>query len=324
MPDVYVGEGLSRLGLRTMVHETTSRASARRMLDETLAAGKAAICIVDIASLPWYGLPAQFVGGGPHVVAIVGRDGDRYWVDDRASHPIAVDADTLASARAAYRQAKSRLVAIEGLDVESDARGSMSRAVADTALRYVEPAVPKSFWVNCGWSGLEKWRGLLTDFKDKKGWPTVFAEGPRAYAGLQRAYESIECQLAPGAGRTLYAEFLDEASTALNRPRLREAAAAYRRASAAWTGITSLIANVSDKSVRESCAIADRRLALGDDGVEGAASRESSTELWERRRSLAGECRLSKADALAIYVAMATLVGQIIEAERNAVAAMQV
>lgn len=55
----------------------------------------------------------------------------------------------------------------------------MTRAIADTALRYVEPADPKSFWVNCGWSGFEKWRAMLTDRKDKKAWPTMFAEGPR-------------------------------------------------------------------------------------------------------------------------------------------------
>jgi Butirosin biosynthesis protein H, N-terminal len=108
MPDAYVGEGISRLGLRTMVHETTSRVSARRMLDQTLAAGKVAICIVDIASLPWYGLPPEFIGGGPHVVTVAGRDADRYWIDDRSSRPIGVDADTLAAARAAYRQAKNR------------------------------------------------------------------------------------------------------------------------------------------------------------------------------------------------------------------------
>ena len=53
------------------------------MLDQTLAAGKVAICIVDIASLPWYGLPAEFIGGGPHVVTVAGRYGDRYWIDDR-------------------------------------------------------------------------------------------------------------------------------------------------------------------------------------------------------------------------------------------------
>ena len=323
MPDVYIGEGLSRLGLRTMVHETTSRASARRMLDETLAAGKPAICVVDIASLPWYGLPPEFAGGGPHVVAVAGRDGDRYWIDDRASHPIAVDADTLSTARAAYRQAKNRLIAIEGIDPDADPRRSIARAITDTALRYVEPAVPRLFWVNCGWSGLAKWKAMLTDRKDKKAWPAVFAEGPRAYAGLQRAYESIECQLAPGAGRTLYADFLDEAAVTLDRPRLSEAAEAYRRASSSWSAISTLIAKVPDQAVREACEISDRRLALDEADSEGGAALETSAGLWSRRKALADECRLSKEEALGIYAEIAARVGAILDAERAAVAHLQ-
>ena len=321
MPDVYIGEGISRLGLRTLVHETTSKAAARRALDEALAAGTSPLCVVDVASLPWYGLPPEFIGGGPHVVAVAGRDGERYWIDDRASRPMAIDADTLAAARAAYRQAKNRLVVIDASKPAGDLRQPTSRAIADTVLRYTEPAVPKSFWVNCGWSGLEKWRAMLTDRKDKKAWPAVFAEGARAYAGLQRAYESIECQLAPGAGRTLYAEFLDEAATTLDRPGLSEAAAAFRQASGAWAAIANLIAAVPDKALREACSISDRRLALSDDGL---ATREASRDLWSRRKDLASECRLSKDDALAIYADMAVLVGAIIEAERSAVAAMQV
>jgi hypothetical protein len=323
MPDVYIGEGLKRLGLRTSTYETTSKAVARRTLDETLAAGKAAICVVDIASLPWYGLPPEFAGGGPHVVTVAGRDGDRYWIDDRASRPIAVDADTLASARAAYRQAKNRLVTIDGPDPATDGRKAMSAAIADTALRYVEPAVPKSFWVNCGWSGLEKWRSMLTDRKDRKAWPAVFADGARACAGLQRAYESIECQLAPGAGRTMYGEFLDDAAVTLKRPGLSRAADAFRRAAGSWTAIASLIASAPDKAVRAACAMTDRRLAMGDEDGDGGASRETAADVWARRKALAAECRLSKDDALSIYAEMAELVARIIAAEREAVSALQ-
>ena len=321
MPDVYVAAGLSRLGVRTTVHETTSKAVAQKALDEALAAGKAPLCVVDVASLPWYTLPPGFVGGGPHVVAIAGRDGDRYWIDDRASRPLALDGGTLASARAAYRQARNRLIVIEGLEPSASPKEAMSRAIADTALRYVEPAVPKSFWANCGWSGLEKWRAMLTDPKDKKGWPTVFGDGPRAYAGLQRAYECIECQLAPGAGRGLYADFLDQAASVLDRPRLSHAARSFRQAGEAWTEIATVIAKSQDKALREACSIDDRRLALEDSSADSPDA--GSAELSARRRALGGECRLTKADACAIYAQIATLVANVIDAERAAVAAME-
>ena len=317
MSDVYIQEGLARFNLRTSQHETTSRAAARKALDAALSEGKAALCVVDIASLPWYGLPKEFIGGGPHVVAVAGRDGSAYWIDDRRAHPLRVDAEVLADARAAYRKARNRLTTIDGA-APGDVRRSMSDAIADTALRYTRPAVPSSFWSNCGFSGLSKWRRMLVDTRDKKGWPTVFSEGPLAYAGLQRAYESIECQVAPGAGRELYAQFLEEASKVLERPALSAAAAAYRDAASAWSKLAGLIADAPDKTVRDGCALADRRLELAD-----SAGGSDSVDLWERRTQLGGECRLSNTSALAIYTQMAGLLDEIIAAEQTAVKKMQ-
>ena len=73
MPDAYIEEGLERLGVRIAQHETTSKVAAKKALDLALSNGKAAICVVDIASLPWHGLPKEFVGAGPHVVTVAYR-----------------------------------------------------------------------------------------------------------------------------------------------------------------------------------------------------------------------------------------------------------
>ena len=113
MPDVYIAEGVSRIGRTVTVSETTSPVVARKALDAALAAGMAALCVTDAASLPWTGLPAAFVGGGPHVVAVAGRDGDDFWIDDRAAHPRRLSGARLAQARAAYRHAKNRLVTFD-------------------------------------------------------------------------------------------------------------------------------------------------------------------------------------------------------------------
>jgi hypothetical protein len=318
MPDIYIGEGLKRLGLQTTVHETTSTASAQKALDRVLEAGDAAICVVDVASLPWYGLPSEFIGAGPHVVSVIGHDNGSYWIDDRSSRPRLASAEVLARARAAYRQARNRLITLKSTG-GVDLRRAASDAIADTARRYEEPAVPKSFWVNCGWRGLAKWQAMLVDRKNKSGWPNLFADGPKAYAGLQRAYESIACQQAPGAGRDFYATFLDEAATMLGRPALKRAAAEYRRAGAAWDAIAGLIAGLPDKAIRDACSIADRRLALGDAAGQQA---KDSADLWARRLKLGADCRLSSSDALDVYERMSALVGDIIVAERAAVAAM--
>ncbi|HEV8130592.1 MAG TPA: DUF4872 domain-containing protein [Acidobacteriota bacterium] len=318
MPDAYVAAGLSRLGLRLKQRETTSPKSARKALDEALSAGKAAICVADIASLPWYGLPKEFAGAGPHLIAVVGRDGDDVWIDDRSPRPIRLQIDQLDKARARYRQGKNRLITLEGPQPKYDAKQAIRDAVAGTARSYVEPAVPKSFWVNCGFSGIDKWRQMLTDRKDKKGWPTVFADAARAYAGLHRAYDCIEHQFtAPAGGRAFYADFLEEAARALDQPILKQAATAYREAGALWARIASLIAECGDAAVRQACEIADRRLELGDAHGEGLT--KEASELWQKRHNLAGECKLTKDAALSLYAKVADVVGQISDAERAAV-----
>jgi hypothetical protein len=210
---------------------------------------------------------------------------------------------------------------VTGADPRLDSRRSIAAAIAATAKRYTEPAVPKSFWSNCGFSGLAKWRQMLTDRKDKKSWPMLFTEGARANAGLQRAYESIECHAAPGAGRAFYAEFLESAASILARPALASAASAYRTAAAEWSSLAGLIASAPDQALRASCVAADRRLELGD-GTDAVAHR-ASVERWARRIELAQECRLSKDDALGLYDEMAVVLDRIIEAERTAVEAMR-
>jgi hypothetical protein len=317
MPDVYVAEGLSRLGVRQAVSETTSAKAARTALDKALEAGKAALCVADIASLPWYGLPQEYIGGGPHLIAVVGRDASDAWVDDRPPRPIRLPLPALDKARAAYRKAKNRLVTIDGAEAKHDAKRALGAALADTARSYVEPAVPASFRVNCGFSGIDKWRLLLTDTKDKKGWPMLFPEGPLAYAGLQRAYQCLEHEsTAPNAGRPFYADFLAEAAQALGAPRLDEAALAYREAGVLWASLSVLVAECDDSAVRQACAIADRRFELSDAAEAGAAG--ESAELWRKRNALGAECRLSRAAALALYARMAEVLREIGDAERAA------
>ena len=323
MPDVYAEQGLSRLGVKIAKHETSGRATAQRILDDALAAKQAPLCVVDAASLPYLGLPREFVGGAPHVVAVVGRDGDTYWVDDRQPSPIGVSTHVLAAARAAYRHAKNRLVIVQRPDkkpTKQEAMKSVADALRDTARRYVDPAVPKSFAGNCGFAGLEKWRTALTDAKDKRGWPTLFKDGPRAYAALHRAYEDIECGVSAG-GRAFYAEFLDDLSDVPGHSRLREAAAAYRESADAWARIGSLIANCPDRAVRDACTIADRRVELADES--GPATSSEGATLWQKRQKLGEECRLDATTARALYEEIAALVGSIIDSERRAAARLE-
>jgi len=320
MNDLFIADGLPRLGVNVITHETTSPGAARKALDAALASGKATLCVTDMASLPWYGLPAEFCGGMPHVVAVAGRDNDDVWIDDRSTRPMRLSLADLANARARCKTAKHRLITIDGPASPHDQKRAMREAIVTTARRYTEPPVPKSFWSNCGFAGLDKWQRLLTDARDKKGWPAVFGEGARAYAGLQRAYEWISGPSGPHGGRGVYADFLNEAARSLEDTALERAAAEYRTADALWTAIATRIATCGDGAIRQACEIADRRFALVDTGEAGVSA--TSRALWQQRDTLAPECGLSKGAAREIYADIAGLVAKIAAAERQAVAHM--
>ena len=63
---------------------------------------------------------------------------------------------------------------------------------------------------------IRKWARLMTDVKNKKGWPTVFSGGRGLYGTLRTVYEGIEHIGTGGGGlRGMYADFLDEAASFL-------------------------------------------------------------------------------------------------------------
>jgi hypothetical protein len=301
MPDAYIAQGLSRIGGKIKTHETASPGPARKTLDALLAEPRPALCLTGLRS-----------------VGVVGRDGSDYWIDDRSPKPARMSAEALAKARAGYRPAKHRLWAIDGADPRYKPEVALRQAIADTAKSYTEPPVPKSFWANCGFAGLEKWQRLLTDRKDKKGWPTLFDEGARAFGGLTRTYEWTACLIAPDAGRGFYAAFLDEAAKILKAKSLAAAAGHFREAASEWGQLGECIAKVDDPAVRRACAAAQDTLELADaDGLCGASE---SPMAGPKPNPEAANCRLTKDQALAIYADIAARLGRILAAERAGVA----
>jgi len=304
MPDAYIAQGLARVGVATTRKETTSPAAARKALEAILDAGKPALCAV-----------------GLRTVAVVGRNGDDWWIDGRAPGPTRLSSPTLARLRGGYRPAKNRLTTVDGAAESADPIGTLRLAIADTAKSYTEPPLPRSFWVNCGFAGLKKWQRMLTDSKDKKAWPALFDEGPRAFAGLKRTYEWVACLVAPGAGRPLYAEFLEEAARILSEPSLRTAAAAYRDAGELWSAFADFIATVDDPAVRHACDEAEREVESMDAEGDCRAVADPIEQI-EAQRAAGAACRLTKAAARSIYAELAVRLLAIEDAERAGAKAM--
>ena len=268
-PDRWARETAERLGLHAELHETGGAKGAAAALDAQLEKGLPAIAWIDAATLGHRHEPEWRSGyGGPPLI-VYERDGDRYAIDDRSAERITVSADRLRAARARVGSYKHRLITIDPELVDLDA--GRLRAAVDAGLRLqIEHLREKSDSFSLpAW---RKWARMTTDTRNKKGWPTVFADGH----GVGSLRASIYTDAAHGAHlRGLYADFLDEAAALLERDALRDCAAAWRQAASRWDTIVDI-----------ALPPGDELRALIDGGVGSAAAR---WELQRRRDEAVGE-----------------------------------
>ena len=259
-PDRWARGTAERLGLHAELHETGGAKGAAAALDAQLEKGLPAIAWIDTYTLGHRNEPEWRDGYGGDPLIVYERTGDSYAIDDRSDKRITVSAERLAAARARVGSYKHRLITIDPERIELV---DLRPAVEEGLRLQVEHLGSKSDSFSLpAW---RKWARMTTDTRNKKGWPTVFADGH----GVGSLRASIYANAAHGAHlRGLYADFLDEAAELLGR---ELGASAWRAAAETWE------------------AIVDRALGPGDELRElidaGAAGR------WDvqRRRDEAVE-----------------------------------
>ena len=113
----------------------------------------------------------------------------------------------------------------------------------------------------------------MTDERNAKAWPRVFADGRGLFGALVAIVEAVDAGAGPWGGhlRELYATSLDEAAVALDRPALAEAARAWRTAADAWD-------ELADSAVPSD-------LDGADDAIEGAEMVRSAVNDGEAGRA---------------------------------------
>ena len=323
MPDVFIASIFDLPGVESSVHESGSVTKAAQILDEMLESDRASICVVDMTELPYYHMPKSFAGMSPHQVAVAGRDRDEILIDDRSIVPRRIDAKQFSAARAGYRKAKNRLITVSPADEHIDLSKATLESVRQAVYGYEtgDVGTPPQFRSNCGFAGMEKWRDLLTDRKNKKGWPSVFGADSRAYIGLRRAYDCIQFDdTAPNAGRGFYAEFLDEAKEYLTdtsrKTGLAEAAELFRGTEKEWQLLSETIAN-SDPSVAAGCEVTDRITELADSGEADVSG--LLDQFWSERLAFREGCHIDSDAAFSVFESMADRINRIIDGERRAV-----
>ncbi|GAB3300859.1 hypothetical protein GCM10027451_03460 [Geodermatophilus aquaeductus] len=311
-PRPFVLGALERAGIAHRVAETTSAAKAARELDAVLDAGRAPLVTLDRGALPHQVWADRVPGSDPYDVVVAGRRGDVVLVDDERLDPVELSADVLASARAAHRKSRHRLVVVEHPGGPVDLGPAVRAAVAVTVHDLTEDVVPGNFAGNFGLRGLAKWVDALGDRRSRTGWTRTFDSGPAFGYALRRLYDCLTSDHAsPGAMRALYAEFLTAAAGVLDAPAAREAAVLYDRAATLWT-------RIADTAVSGSLApyrgLVERRLEL----LLGGGGTAELADLAREAESLTAGLEVSADDRQAELDALAEVAAQVLPLEREA------
>jgi Domain of unknown function (DUF4872)/Butirosin biosynthesis protein H, N-terminal len=320
-PSRWAMRALERLGVPARLHETGGAGAAAAHLDDALAAGTPALAWVDRQLAGWWHLPARHAGRDGYPVVAYADEGDRVLVDDRTLAPLSMSRDALAAARGRIPSFKHRLIVPEPGGAPGEAT---LRAAAAAGLReQVEHLSRRSDSFSLpAW---RKWARLLTDTRNAKSWPNVFARKPGLVEALLATYEGIEPLGTHGGHlRGLYADFLADAAELLGAPSLRDRAEEWRAIAALWHALADAALPLdvpAFAALREALAgVYEPIVAEGDAGREESA--RAAEQLWALRARL-DDPPLEPAAVDALLADLAGRLGEIFAAETEAVAALR-
>jgi len=310
-------EGIGkRLKLDLDIKESANDRGASNFLVNTVRTqGRAAICWVDLASLPWHFLSPELKKYVVHAVAVFGLDEDAAvaLVDDRAHGPFLLGVDELGAARSAIIDLKNRILSVN----EVVSKPMLSPAILEGIALMIEANRNPSN-TSFGLQGIEKWAELVASPKDKKGWPTMFAPGAKLVEAAVAGYNWLELMSGGGALRPLYAQFLEEAAVLAKKPKLAKVAEQYRGLGVLWSDFANALLpeEVSRfKYLRE--ALNKKHKAIGM-GAASMSDAEKATKEVASTRKTAGDKPFTDAEAKAYYAGLRAKLKVLFEAETKA------
>ena len=318
----WTGKTLERLGIEADVHQTGGAKGARGALDARLDGGAPVIASVDLQETRTWGQPDALSGVYGHTIVIAGRESDgTYLVDDRGKAPFRITPDVMAAARGRIGSFKHRIVRLqttEGPIPADRLRTALQAGLVDQVdhLRSGSDSFSLPAW--------RKWARMLTDERNAKAWPRVFADGQGLFSALLAIVEAVDANMSPWGGhlRDLYAASLDEAALALDRRALSDAADAWRRAADAWDELADSAVPPDLDGADDAVEAAETLRSAVNDGEAGRTRVRASTDkAWEIRARYAESFPLPADRIDEILRGLGDQIAGIYEAEVDAVAA---
>lgn len=229
-----------RLDIKTKVLQTANPDKGVENLLAVLESGSPAIAVADMFSLPYNVLDYDEGMWAMLPILVFGYEQDlnEVWIADRSERQLSVTTDELATARGRTKKNKFRLLIHEPPNPDNLEQAVMD-GIQDCVNNFTQPP-PKGSKNNFGFLAYQKWIDLLLKPNLRNSWHKDFAPGSRMYAGLISAFEDISIfGKNGGAERTLYAQFLDEASILVSKPVLKEIAGQFKESAEAWDALAA-------------------------------------------------------------------------------------
>ena len=290
-----------RLGVSAEFQETGGQKTAQKQLEAALEAGIAPIAWIDQESLPYFYLRPMYNGCFSHFVTAFGLEEGQVWVDDRARKPVLVEADDFAKARARIGSYKNRLLLLESNGGELDVAAAVTAGIEDCIEHLGRDSQTFAIPV------YQKWAKMMTDTKNKKGWPVVFKDGKGLYSTLRSIHEGIKLFGTDGGGlRTMYSNFLSEAAPILNNNALNDAAERYKALGQLWAAFADAVLPERIQPLGETRKLLAQKYAVynekGGEGLDEVG--ELSGQLTDLEIELNSNMPLSAAETNVLFAEM--------------------
>jgi hypothetical protein len=323
-PEPMVPTALARLAVPRDDLHTGSASRAAERLRAAVEAGRAAFCTVSPGRLPWRGLrgiEAEYSGASPYPVVVCGLAGSTVLVDDESARPRLLPLDDFVAAWSAYRKGRHELVTLTGPPApEVDLAEAVRDAISGTVGHLTGPVLGNAFDANFGLRGMRKLAEQLADRRGRQGWLRRYAAPEAFFFALRRLHDCLEVEYgAPGATRTLYADFLAEASALV--PSLGAVAPLYRYAGDAWSSLAAVALPAEVPALADYDDLVEQKLALQlQDGSTGEI--DAVADRMEALASSYAAAPLDEPDRVALLDRLAALAAEAVAAEEEAAAAL--
>jgi hypothetical protein len=232
--------------------------------------------------------------------------------------PLRIAPDVMAAARARIGSFRHRILALptaEGRIPADRLRTAWQAGLEDQVdhLRSRSDSFSLPAW--------RKWSRTMTDERNAKAWPRVFADGRGLFGSLSAIHENVDGQVGPAGGhlRELYAAALDEAAVALDNPGLGGAARAWREVADRWEELADAAVPPDLDGAAEAVEAAEalhQAVMKGEPGRSDAVA--AAQAMWAVRDRYAASFPLPPDRTAAILADLGQRLGDIYQAEVDA------